>query len=303
MSFYKDVLNSQPNNHKNNDGEVELIQGCLIKMLNEINPVFKKYGIKPVLIEGNALGKVRHNGFIPWDDDLDIALIRSDYKKFEAIFEDELSDRYVISSPVGKHKASNRFIQIGRKGTKIKGLYQEKEDLNSPTQHIYIDIFPIDYVPDNVIIRVVKGIWVNFIMACAGCVSYCKNRNAKVDAILKSSFRGKVELFCRIFLGTILSFWSETKWMHIVDKSVEGKKETNHLGITVARNHYFGEIMEKNVYFPLRETDYCGVNVYRPNKIKEYLRKVYGDDYMMLPPEEKRESHHAMYVKIDEGIF
>lgn len=300
MSYYKKILNENTIGHKLEEQEIKKIQECLLILLNEIMEVCDKYDIKPFLCGGNLIGLVRHNGFIPWDDDLDLAMLREDYEKFSDVFDKELSDRYVISDPVGKnHRAYNRFIQIGRKNTELYSMYSSDEDELRPTNHIFIDIFPLDYVDNNRIIRSVKGIYANFLMMIGGCVLFKKDINKKSAEVFKKTIRGRIELIIRMIIGTIFSFKSLNYWFHCLDRIIKGRKETNYLGLTVGTNYYFGEIYRKNVILPLKKVDYCGVKVYSPNDVDSYLKKEFGD-YMEIPPVEKRECHHILNFKVLE---
>lgn len=297
MSYYKDILNQNENGHKLTDSEIKQIQECLLILLEEIMEVCKKYDIRPMLLAGNLIGKVRHDGFIPWDDDLDLAMVREDYDKFSQVFDKELSDRYVISDPVGNHEAFNRFIQVGRKGTKLKSVYQGKEDEARPTQHIYIDIFPLDYAPNNKVLRIFKGFYANMIMMIAGCVSFKSNKNAFVKNAFKRSLRGKLELRFRKMIGTICSFRSPSWWFHYVDKVVRSSNPSDYIVLALGRKHYFGDMDKTDIVLPLKESDYYGIPVYVPNNVHEYLTKGYGN-YMEIPSEDKRESHHAIEFQV-----
>ena len=75
---------------------------CLLEMYSDILRVCEKYNIRVMLGGGSALGAVRHGGFIPWDDDLDLIMPREDYNKFISVFDKELSDLYEITSPNSK---------------------------------------------------------------------------------------------------------------------------------------------------------------------------------------------------------
>ena len=138
-------MQSAQNTHRLSDEELLALQKKLMESYQDIYEVCKKYQIKPIIEGGSLLGYVRHNGFIPWDDDLDFAMSREDYEKFKKIFHKELSDRYILSVPNGGNVTVNRFMQIYVKNTRLVTADMSK---NQP-KHIAIDIFPIDFVPQN----------------------------------------------------------------------------------------------------------------------------------------------------------
>ena len=152
------------------DDDIKKLQRCLVTLLSEVLEVCKRYDIKPMLGGGCLIGYARHDGhFIPWDDDIDIAMTREDYEKFIRIFDDELSDRYILSVPRKGYDTYQRFIQIYRKNTVL-------DEVNNPLggghpPYIYIDIFPFDFVPNNKISRTIKGRYIDLLMASGGFVN------------------------------------------------------------------------------------------------------------------------------------
>ena len=99
---YKDLINdSYPaaDEHFLNNEEIVALQNVLLEILRDLMEVCEKNEIKPFLQGGTLLGKIRHNGFIPWDDDLDIGMCRKDYENFKKIFDNELSDKYILMVP------------------------------------------------------------------------------------------------------------------------------------------------------------------------------------------------------------
>ena len=81
--------------------ELLKLQQAMLVCAQEIHEVCRKHHLKLILQGGSLLGAVRHGGFIPWDDDMDFAMMRKDYEKFKRIFEKELGDKYRMSVPNG----------------------------------------------------------------------------------------------------------------------------------------------------------------------------------------------------------
>lgn len=137
----------------------------------------RKYVIKLFLIHGSLLGVVRHGGFIPWDDNMDLGTSREDYEKLKTIFDDEFSDSYELRCHNSLYPNGNRFMQIFKKETVLKIVGDSKP---FHPECVKMDIFPYDFVPNNSFIRKIKGAYINALMLISSCVmdkkhSDCKN--------------------------------------------------------------------------------------------------------------------------------
>lgn len=301
MTFnYKMIINELSKNntefHPISEHEKELLKGCLYDMACDLDERCKKNNIKLFLVGGSLLGAIRHGGFIPWDDDMDMALSREDYIKLQNIFEREFSDKYELRCPNTKYPNGNRFMQIYKKNTILRTL---GEDNPLQPKSVYIDIFPYDYVPKNVIYRRIKGIRANCLMLIASCVMDYKYPNKLIQGYLKKDKDGKKLLLYRKVIGKIFSFYKPEVWFAKVDKAITFKEKTEFITSATGRKHYFGEIYDKEVFFPLSRIKFNQHTFYAPNNCKEYLNGLYGDDYMKLPNNDKKESHFISELSIN----
>ena len=287
----KQVMNLLYSENENAHGisqeETIELQNALIDVLSEIMDVCNKYDIRPFLQGGTLLGKIRHNGFIPWDDDLDLGMSRRDYERFKGVFEKELADRYILKVPNSPYGTSNRFMQIFRKGT----TYITVGANDDIPQNIYIDIFPIDYVPENAIACQLKGWRSNFLMIMASCAEFRQHMSPSLQRLMLSNKQGRINYHVRMFLGWLVSFRSLNQWFDAVDSCICREKESALCTSATGRKHYLGEIVDSNVFFPLKKTEFCGIPTWTLNDPDGYLRNLYGSTYMEIPPEEKREHH------------
>lgn len=123
----------------------------MLHMLQEVDAICKKFHINYMLFAGSALGAVRHQGFIPWDDDLDIVMLRKDYEKFLAVAPNELNqDEYFLQKEFSEHWPVF-FTKLRKNGTACIERQLPKDRLMH--QGIYIDIFPCDNLSNNPITR------------------------------------------------------------------------------------------------------------------------------------------------------
>ena len=150
-----------------------------IQALDEVVRICDKYNITYYLLGGTLLGAVRHKGFIPWDDDLDIGMPRQDLIKFESVLKSELGDRFFYQSMDSEKEYDHYFSKIRINNTL---LIEANDAVNSKHQGIFIDIFPLDKGKKH--IDIIQKIRWKFVKAIKYQVRM-KRINGKVSGIHK----------------------------------------------------------------------------------------------------------------------
>ncbi len=128
-------------------------QLVMLEMLGVLDDICRRNGIRYMLFAGTALGAVRHSGFIPWDDDLDVIMQREDYERFLSVAEFELGEKYFLQKEFSRHWPMF-FSKLRRNDTTCIERYIPRDE--EVHQGIYIDIFPCDSLSDNKLVRIMQ---------------------------------------------------------------------------------------------------------------------------------------------------
>lgn len=290
MKSYKQVLNEASaygQLRELTESERNKLKQTFLNAFADINKVCIENNIKVMLIGGTLLGSIRHRGFIPWDDDFDLAISREDFEKLKLLFDSELGDKYLLIAPNYKGVTKQRFPQILIRDTELITIEEIGVDL---PKEIAIDLFIIENVPENIVHRYLKGIMCTGLMFIAGQVQTYQWRNDVLLNYLSQTDEGAKVYKRRLKIGKMFSFITFDKWFNIVDKNVNFKYHSALSSIPTGRKHYFGEMLKTNCFFPVINGEFEGIDVFIPNGYDEYLKNMYGD-YMKIPPPEKREKH------------
>lgn len=292
MYSYKRMMNDIAREskilHAITSEERRILQDNALEIMDSVFRICKKYNLNIMLGGGSALGAVRHKGFIPWDDDIDLNMPRKDFEKLKKIFQKELGDDYRLFAPNYNGKAIARFAKVEKRGTILETLE------NTHAHGICIDIFPIENIPKNKFVFFIKGLVSQIVMFITGQVEFWNNRNDLIKSVMSSRKDGKISYSIKSLIGFLFSVVPLNKWYDLTDK-VNQYRYTGIMGVPSGRKHYFGEIFEEEVYLPIREGEFEGRKVYLPNDVDKYLQNLFGD-YMQIPPKSKREQHFIIRV-------
>ena len=275
------------------------LQKTLLLMMQDVHDVCVRNNIRYSLYGGSCLGAVRHKGFIPWDDDIDITMHRDDWEKFKLCFDKELGENYVMEAPrYGNKDCKTTWAKVYKKGT----ILEEINDVNAPYEKgIFVDIFFYDNVSDNKIIRKFDSIVSDFLKGVATSMVYYKYPNVLMDKFYGATPKTKVYYNMRRFLGFMFSFISHEKFCALYDRFVSRHhEETSCITVPTGRKNYMGEMLQRSWYMPMQLTQFESTEFFVSINCTKYLEKIFGGDYMQLPPEEKRERHFVVNLKFGD---
>ena len=252
------------------------VKKIALEILVDFDRVCVKNGLRYSLAYGTLLGAVRHRGFIPWDDDIDIIMPREDYNLFSQIADIELKDKYKLISINTDNRFGNPLPKIIDTGTVLhqEGHMTEQMDLG-----IYIDLFIVDKVPKNCFKRKVL-------------YSMCKMYQKMWSFC--GCYRERwwlVNIFRRAFNHTGLAYFFAEQLMNI-NRSILFDEESDQCSVLVYSGYgHEKDQMNLEEFDDLIYADFEGGHFKSIRKFDEYLVRHYGD-YMVLPPLEKRVNHN-----------
>ena len=293
MKSYKELLNENAKKtglrQLTKEESVEM-KKILMQMYKSVASLCTANGLTLILCGGSCLGAIRHQGFIPWDDDLDMCMPRRDYECLkELLLQGGLGDEYEYMFPMKNHDALCMFMKIYKKGTRCVEAGNEYTDF---PKGLSLDIFPLEGVSVNGLVRKWIGICANMLRLCANMVyeaSYPVSDATR--RLTKMSGLGGLMMTTRRVLGKILGLIKHRYWVNWYDALVAHPEPSALLSIPTGRKLYEGETMPCEVFLPVRKAFFEGLEVNVPGQAEKYLTNLYGENYMQLPPVEKRERH------------
>lgn len=266
------------------------LQDVYLMMLKDFIKVCDENQIEYFLDGGSALGAVRHQGFIPWDDDIDIILFRDEYERLIEILEKLPQDKYELLSSKNKKCYCRLHSQWNLKGTKTEAYYDMNTDF---TLGICLDIFVLDNIPNDGLRKKIfsikqtlirKLIWSYEITNSEAYISKNKERLGKILKIIFKILR--------------INF---TKIIKINNNFIEKYRNENCKNVCNLSTTYELVSIPKNIFHPPKKVKFEDVEVNIPNDYDKYLKIIYGDNYMEIPPKEDRYNH--IYNTVDFGPY
>lgn len=258
-----------------------------LEILKEIDRICRKYKIKYVMDAGTLLGAVRHQGFIPWDDDADVAFTRSNYDAFLKVVRRELPENMALLEPKDLRggKAFYDFTaRIIYKNSRTHEDTKEMEYYEGKLNHLWVDLFTIDELPENKL----RATWTLLLQTVIYGLSM--GHRYKLD-FKKYSLSNKICVGILSLTGKLIPMKALRRLQHMVSvKDRKGKSglryysnyQPDYLYVTLKK-----EWCEETVDLPFEDT-----KLMAPKGWHETLTWIYGD-YRKLPPEEKRLPTHS----------
>jgi lipopolysaccharide cholinephosphotransferase len=247
------------------------LQIKLLGLMKIFHNVCERNNIQYFMLGGTMLGAVRHKGFIPWDDDMDVGLPRKDYEKILSLHKNEWSEHIYIKTPMNSKDLIFPYAKIMDKNTTLV-----EDCLDGIVGGIFIDVFPLDGAGNSILsakISYYRSYWQQGLL-------YYNQNNSTEKITLKRLFQfyAKRHNLMKLYKRTI-------KWMTKVDY-YQSQIIGNYSGSWGIKEFIPRIYMGTPTLYEFEDTKFFG-----PENPDAYLKSLYGD-YMKLPPLDKRISHH-----------
>ena len=271
--------------YSNLDVNIRDVQKVQLEILIELDRICKKYNIKYQLFSGTLLGAVRHKGFIPWDDDIDVCLLREDYNKLLEICDSELDSKYFLQNYNTDKNCILQFSKLRKNNTIFRSESYKDSNIH---QGIFIDIFPMDNIETNTMLGRLHPKLFNFMFIITTSMDKSKCYNAKTP--LRRFIRLGIHYISKILpKNSIDKLATKVACMF----NSRDTKYIAHLTNGVSKGRIEKFIREKSTFYDTIDWEFEGHKFPIPRNYHEVLTKHY-EDYMELPPMDKRYPHHGI---------
>lgn len=278
------------------DQDIDNIHEVLLEMIADLDALCRKHGLTYYLVGGTGLGAVRHQGFIPWDEDVDIAMPRADYDRVEKLLLEDYGDKYWVQCVTSSDRYDLNFMKYRKKGTRYVELFETEPERAG----VFADIYPMENIPNFFLWRWLHGMVTDFLYLCCSCVRVRAKKQRFLEYI--GDNKKAVQLIkIKAFLGACLGFFSLNKWCRIADRwsALCKNHQSKYISFPSGRKHYFGEMCPRASFDPVQETPFEGHSFLIMSDPSVYLTGLYGD-YMQVPPPEKRERHTILELDLGD---
>ncbi len=270
----------------NDNRKLQLIQ---TEIVVDIDRICNENGLRYYMIGGTLLGAVRHQGFIPWDDDIDLVMYRDDYDKLIDIIQKNYSQKYFVQTFYTDKYYTRYIAKIRLNNTTLIESYLENSHSNNG---IYVDIFPLDHVKKSKGFGLqLRGSIVRWLFA------YKTVRNGIF--ISKSKFK-------RFFIQclrwtTYLVPQKFVNWLFDYVCSKDNNKDCKYTTNFASHFKWKKQLFPNEVYGEGVRLEFEGHMFNAPSAYLDILERLYGKKYMELPPKEKQITHEI--IKLDFGPY
>lgn len=261
------------------DDTLRKLQLTELEILKVIDGICKKHDIKYSLYAGTLLGAVRHKGFIPWDDDLDICMSREQYNRFLEVWSSESPKGYLLQNKDNIPTFTQSFSKIRKDNTTF---FQDGEIAGDYHMGIFVDIFPIDRMPNGKLKRY------TFVWRCMKYQLFCRE-------FVPTQNGGIAKIASEIILKTTPNNLRKKKRQRLIKKITKYNSEKRNNTVAIEIKRTFSTPLPPDLMDEYVTLEFEGNEFPCVKKWDEYLTIKFGD-YMKFPPEAERTWAHPPII-------
>lgn len=255
----------------------------LINMLDALSDYCDQNQIRYTLSGGTLLGAIRHKGFIPWDDDIDINMPRPDIERLYLISNGKIG-KYSLIKP-GEDRFTGSFYRLYDDTTVMENALGMKN--NQPIYNpVFVDIFPVEGLPDSHIAR-----WMYYETA-----SFLRKtmRVAQRENIAAKNKRQLLLNYIGYYPAHFLGYDRLAKWFQSYIQHYDFET-SRYVGVMSASKYKLQEVIDREGYTSIVDVVFEGKKYHGPSNYDQYLSQLYGN-YMEMPPADQQKTHHTFKV-------
>ncbi len=269
------------------------LQRVELDILRDFMELCDRHNLTYFGIAGTGIGAKRHGGFIPWDDDIDVAMPRRDFERFLKYAKKELADRYIPLNAAYDSRFPMMTTRLMKKGTVF--VEEALKDAQCPCG-IFLDLYVMDNVADNRIAYELQSweawFWSKLLVL----------RCLPKPFLFQTGWKAKlIWMICGLVHHGMKLFHISPAWLRRRCEAVcrrYEKKKTRRMAFLPDTSPYWN-VIDKTKLFPLRKLPFEDLELNFANNMEELLTNQYGA-YMELPPVEKRKTHYPYRLEFGE---
>ncbi|MBQ6560064.1 MAG: LicD family protein [Erysipelotrichaceae bacterium] len=266
------------------ENELRKLQLAELKIMDLFTEICQQNGLQYFLMGGTFLGAVRHKGFIPWDDDIDVGMPREDYDRFCDVVDEALPEGYVFRNFLKGNESTIYYSRI----EDTSFLINDNSARIKRTRYAWIDVFPLDGMPNNALIRNIH----KFVLLYRKLALQYSNFSTVVNQDLPG--RKGLEKFL-IQVGNTIQperFFDTQKCLDRMDKTLKRYKYSDSTYVVNFLGAYkFREMFPREIYENIADYEFEGKLYTAPKDYDTVLTQMYGD-YMTPPADMDKYKHH-----------
>ena len=264
-----------------------------LSLLERFIEICEEHGFRYYMLGGTLLGAIRHKGFIPWDDDVDVCMPREDYEKFIRLSGKEIGKGYSLQLFQKRKRNTSRY-PWARMITKNMKIINHMANIPRE-EYVWIDVIPLDGWPDSKLKIFAHKVHLLFWWNLNQIIQY----DELVDQRRKRSWKGKLAIKVASWFKWIGKFVDYRKCLYKLNKILmkypydsDPREIINFLAA-----FGFDEKFERESFKEAKDYEFEGHMIKGPAGYDSVLKHIYGADYMTPPPEDERDKHHAEIVE------